>query len=639
MTMLDRMRRHQSWLKWSLFIVVAAFIFLYVPQFLSPGGVSGAAPSDVVASVEGRRITAMDFQRTYMMQLDQLRANAGGNLNDDLIRQLQIGPRLLQQMVNREAVVAEAGRLGLSVSDGELRERLIRFPAFQVNGQFVGSERYRQILDQARPPQRPADFEARLRSDILAEKLQSALTGWIRVSDAEIDEEYQRRNEKVQLDVAVFNGSQFEAGIVPTDADIDAEFKAHPDNYRTPEKRRVSYLSIDSGTLRDTMQVTPQEVQTRYDQNRAMYSTPEQIRASHILFKTEGKDEAAVRKTAEGVLARVKAGGDFAALAKQYSEDPESAVKGGDLDYFARGAMVAEFDQTAWSLKPNEISDLVKSQYGFHIIKLVDHRAAQTRTLDELRPQLEEQIKNEKAQMEAVRVASEIATEIKAPADLDRVAAARKLTVGDSGLFARDEPISGLGFAPNVAAEAFRLEKDKVSGQVPSGQGFVFIALKEIVASALPPLAEVREKVNRRVIEIKATALAADRAKAMAAAAGTNFAAAAKAAGVTVKTTEFIARGASFPEVGISEKLDTVAFKLAKGETSAPVEVAGSVVVLHAKDRQPVDPAARDAARGTLRDEVSQQRRGAFFSAYMAKAMEKMDIQYNTETLKKIIGE
>ena len=218
---------------------MAAFVFLYVPQFLSPTGVSGAAPSDVVASVDGRRITAMDFQRSYAMQLDQLRANAGASLNDDLIRQLQIGPRLLQQMVNREAVVAEAERLGLSVSDGELRERLIRFPAFQVNGQFVGSERYRQILDQARPPQRPADFEARLRSDILAEKLQAALTGWVRVSDAEIDEEFQRRNEKVQLDVAVFNGSQFEAGIVPTDADIEAEFKAHPDNYRTPEKRRV----------------------------------------------------------------------------------------------------------------------------------------------------------------------------------------------------------------------------------------------------------------------------------------------------------------------------------------------------------------------------------------------------------------
>jgi peptidyl-prolyl cis-trans isomerase D len=641
MTMLDRMRRHKSWLKWSLFIVVAAFIFLYVPEFLSPGGMTGAAPTDVVATVDGRRITAMDFQRAYAIQLDQLRASAGTSLDENLLRQLRIGPQLLQRMVNREAVLVEAEKLGLSVSDGELRERLIRFPAFQVNGQFVGTERYRQILDQARPPQRPAEFEASLRNDILAEKLQAALTGWVRVSDAEIDEEYQRRNEKITADVAVFEGNQFEAGIVPTDADIEAEYKAHPDNYRTPEKRRVSYLMIDSGALRDTMTVTAQEVQARYEQNRAMYSTPEQVRASHILLKTEGKDEAAVRKTAEGLLAKIKAGADFAALAKQYSEDPESATRGGDLDYFGRGAMVAEFDQAVWNLTLNQISDLVKTQFGFHIIKLVDRRAAVTRTLDEVRPQLEEQIKIEKAQAEATRLTSEIAGEIKTPADLDRVAAARKLTVGDSGLFTRDEPIAGIGFAPNVAAEAFRLEQDKVSGQVPSGQGFAFIALKEIVAPTLPPLAEVRDRVSRKVVETKAIALAAARAKAMAAAvkSNTSFASAAKTAGVTPRTTEPQPRGSQWPGIGVSEKLDGVAFKLAKGETSDPVEMSGTVVVLHIRDRQAIDPAARDAAREQLRSELSQQRRGAFFSAYMSKAMEKMDIQYNSETLAKIIGE
>ena len=190
-----------------------------------------------------------------------------------------------------------------------------------------------------------------------------------------------------------------------------------------------------------------------------------------------------------------------------------------------------------------------------------------------------------------------------------------------------------------MAAEAFRLEKDKVSGQVPSGQGLAFIGVKEIVPAALPPLADVRERVNRRVIEIKATALAADKAKAMAAAGKGNFAGAAKAAGVPVRTTELIARGATLPDVGISEKVDAIAFKLAKGETSEPIEVGSTVVVVHVKDRQAVDPAARDAARDGLRGELSQQRRGAFFSAYLAKAMEKMDIQYNTDTLKKIIGE
>src|SRR5688500_8746313 len=238
MTMLDRMRRHKSWLKWSLFVVVATFILLYVPQFMSPAGV-GAAPSDVVATVAGRKVTAAKFQRIYAQQLQQMQASYG-SINDDMLRQLQFGPRLLQQLVNSEATVAEAERLGLTVTDGELRERLVRIPAFQLNGQFVGAERYRQLLVSGRPPIRPSEFEAELRSQILAVKLQRALTGWIRVTDADVNEEYGRRNEKVQLDLAVFSASQFKTSIVPTDAEIEAEFKAHPDVYRTPEKRRVS---------------------------------------------------------------------------------------------------------------------------------------------------------------------------------------------------------------------------------------------------------------------------------------------------------------------------------------------------------------------------------------------------------------
>jgi peptidyl-prolyl cis-trans isomerase D len=311
---------------------------------------------------------------------------------------------------------------------------------------------------------------------------------------------------------------------------------------------------------------------------------------------------------------------------------------GGDLDYFGRGAMVAEFDAVAWTLQPNQISDLVQSQFGFHIIKLTDRRAATTRTLDEVKPQLEEQIKAEKAQAEAARLAAELSAEIKTPADLDRVAAARKLTVGDSGLFGRDEAIAGLGFAPSVAAQAFLLEKDKVSGQISTGQAFVFIAVKEVVPPAMPALATVRDRVSQNVVEQTAVARAAEKAREMAQGARANFAAAAKAAGVAVKSTELITRGSALPEIGISPKVDDIAFKLAEGETSAPIEVGAAVVVVRVKARQPIDTAARDAARAALRDELAQQRQGAFFSAYMAKAMESMEIAYNNETVGKILG-
>ena len=633
MTMLDRMRRHRSWLKWILAVVVLTFVLVYVPQFLDRG--NGAGPGDVVATVNGRPIPANVYQRVYTQQISQLRSNYG-QVSDDMIKQLGLGQRLLQQLVNQEAELAEAERLKLTVSDGELRERLLRLPAFTQNGQFVGYPQYRQMLAASRPPIREDEFEADLRKSLLAEKLQAALTGWIRVSDADVDQEYRRRNEKVKLDLAVFNGAQFREGIQPTDAELNAEFAAHQDAYKIPEKRHVKYLSIDATGLRAKMTVTPQEVEARYKDNLQTYSTPEQVRASHILFKTEGKDDATVKKLAESVLAKIKAGSNFAALARQYSDDG-SKDNGGDLDYFAKGAMVPEFDEAVWKMQPGQISDLVKSQFGYHIIMMTGRRAATTRTIDEVRPQLQEQIRDEKAQAEAARVADEVAKEIKAPADIERVAKARGLTSGDSGLFARDEPLAGLGFAPAVASEAFTIEKDKVSGVLKTNQGYAFIALVEIKPSYVPKIDEVKDRVRDAVITTKAVEVAKTKAAAMAQNKG-NFEAAAKAAGATVKTTDFVARGAALPDVGVSDAVDTAAFALKAGETSAPVATESSVVVVHVRERQDVAQAALDSERETLREQLAQQRRQEFFGAYMTKAITKMQIRYNEATVKTLLG-
>jgi peptidyl-prolyl cis-trans isomerase D len=635
MTMLDRMRRHKSWLKWSLGIVVATFILLYVPQFLKTNGV-GAAPGDVVATVNGRPITAGVYQRVYDQQITQLRSSYS-QLTDDMIKQLGLGQRLLQQLVNQEAELAEADRLKLTVSDGELRERLLRMPAFQQNGQFIGYAQYVQMLASSRPPIREDEFEDDLRRSLMAEKLQAAITGWIRVSDADVEQDYRRKNEKVKLDLAIFNGTQFRAGIQPTDAELAAELAAHPDTYKIPEKRQVHYLSIETNALRSKMTVTPQEVETRYRDNIQTYSTPEQVRASHILFKTEGKDDAAVKKLAESVLAKVKAGGDFAALAKQYSDDG-SKDNGGDLDYFSKGTMVPEFENAVWNLQPGQITDLVKSQFGYHIIKMTGRRPASTRTLDEVRPQIQEQIREEKAQAEASRLADEIAKEIKAPADIDRVGKARGLTVGDSGLFARDEPLAGLGFVQTVANEAFSMEKDKVSGALRTSQGYAFIALTDIKPSYAPKLDEVKDKVRDAVITAKAVEIAKSHAEAMAKSSTSNFEAAAKAAGATVRSTDFITRGSAFPDVGVSDALDTAAFALKTGETSAPVATDSAVVVVHLRDRQDIDQSALAAQRETLRTQLTEQRRQEFFSAYMASAIRKMDVRYNESAVKNLLG-
>jgi len=639
MTMLDRMRRHKAWLKWSLGLVVVTFILLYVPSFLDPVAGTGMNPNDAIATVEGRKITVGTYQRVYQQQLMSVRQSYGGQLTDEVIRQLQIPQRVVQQMVDEEATVAAAAKLGLTVSDAELRERILRMPGFQVNGEFVGDARYRQVLAMQRPPLRPSDFEEQLRKGLLSEKLQGAVTAWVQVSDAEAEREYRTQNEKVKLELAVFSAAKFSAGITPTEPEIAAHFTANQETYRTPEKRRVRYLSIDAEALRATRLVTPAEVEARYRESIAQFTAPEQVRASHILFKTgEGKDEAAQRKAAEAMLVRAKAGEDFAELAKKYSEDG-SAPQGGDLNFFAREGMVKPFSDAAFAMQPGQISDIVKSEFGFHIIKTMERKAAGTQPLADVRAQIEEQLKFEKAQAEAQSIGDQAAKEIDDPSDLDRVAKARGLTVSDSGLFSRDEPLAGLGFAPAVAAAAFSLEQGKVSGQLRTNQGLAFITLTEIKAPGIPTLAEVKDRVRSDVIRIKGVELARAKAAAMSQAAQRGaFAAAAKAAGADVKTTELITRGTPYPEVGTSTKIDEAVFGLAKGATSAPIATETAVVVARVADRADVTPDAVAAGKSQMLGQLLQQRRQEFFTAYMSKAKEKMKITFHEAALKTILG-
>jgi peptidyl-prolyl cis-trans isomerase D len=633
--MLDHMRRHKAWLKWSLGLVVVAFVLLYVPSFLKAGGPSS---SDTIATVEGREIKAGNFRILYSQQVDAYRQAYGASLNDQLLKQLGIEQRLIQQMIDQEAVLAEAKRLGLEVTDSEVKARLLRLPALQENGVFVGYDRYHQMLSMNRPPMTPAQFEDELRKNLLSEKVQAAVTGWVTVKDADVEKAYRDRNEKVKLELAVFAANNFRNGIEPTEAEMQAEFAANADAYKVGERRRVRFLSIDAQALRPKVTITDAEIAADYQAKIATYSTPETYRARHILMKTDGQNDEAVKKTMEGILAKAKApGADFAKLATQYSEDEGSKDKGGEYDNVTRGQMVKEFDETAWALKPGEISGLVKTEFGYHIIKLEEHKPAHVKSLAEVKAQIEDQMRWDKAQAEAQKINDEVAPKIKSPGDLDTIAQSRGLIVGDSGLFARDEPMAGIGFEPTVAAEAFTMQPNTVSKSLRTQRGFAFIALVETQAPHAPKLEEVKAKVREDVIRKKAVELAKAKATAVSQSKA-NFAAAAKSAGVDVKKTELIGRGTALPEVGVNGAVDDAVFALPQGAVSQPIPTDTAVIVAHVVEKQAGTPDGLKAEHDGLKTELLQNARQEFFAAYMSKAKAKMKITVNEATVKALIG-
>ena len=505
----------------------------------------------------------------------------------------------------------------------------------------IRDRRYEQLLASQYPPITKGDFEQSLRRSLMIDKLRSAVTDWIAVSDPDLEREYRNRNEKVKLQVVALTADKFRDKVTVNDADVASYYEAHKAEYRKGDSRKIRYALVDRDQLRSKVTVTPQEIESYYNSNVQQFQSPEQVRASHILLKTDGKDEAAVRTQAEDILKQAKApGADFAALAKKYSEDDGSKVNGGDLDYFTKGRMVPEFEQAAFSMQPGQISDLVKSQFGFHIIKVVDKKAAATRSLDEVRSQIQETLTAQRVDQQLADRTRDLDARIQKPADLDTVGKEAGLVVSETGFFARNEPVPGIGPTPDVTNQAFQMKDGEVSRGLQSPRGPMYITVTGRREPYVPNLDEVKDRVREDVIKARAAELSKQKAGEIATTlrSSKDFAAAAKAQGLEAKDTQLITRGSPIPDVGVSPEIDKVAFTLPGGGVSDPIATPTGAVIVRVAERQEVTSDAFRTGKETFRTQLLGERRAQFFDAYMTKAKQAMKIQVNADVAKRIVG-
>ena len=639
MTMLDRMRRHKGWLKWSLALVIFAFVFLYVPGLMDQTGGVGL-PGDVIARVGDQEISLADFQQIYTRQLQAYRLESGGEISEEVLRSLGIDRQILQQMIDGHAALAEAQRLGLEVSNAEVRERILTLPAFQVDGRFIGEASYRQLLQQQRPPLSPRQFEEEIRSEILVNRLQEAVTGWVRVSDAEIADEHRRRNERVRVDVVAFRAADFRDEVEATDDDVSLLFAEESATYEIPEKRRLRFLLVDQTAIFDSFVLTDDELRQYYDANLSQYQTPGQVRASHILLRVDGDDEAVAARAAE-LAAEARAGADFAELARQHSEDETNAENGGDLGPFGRGRMVPEFENAAFALAAGEISDPVRSPFGYHVINVTEKQEEVTQPFAEVRGAIENILKRERSSSRATALARAIAVEATTPETLERAASARGYELQESGFAARGEPILGLGLAQEVSAQAFAIEPGAVAGPIPTPSGPAFVTVIDVQDPYIPELDEVREQVREDVIRKKSLTLAQERAAEAAETlkAADDFVAAAEEAEWAVGASDMVARGAAFPEVGSSAAVEAMAFAMTPGTVSDVVQTGNAAAIVHLVEREEASAADLAENRDTLRNELLFERQSRFFTAYMDNVKARLDITIDLAVLEQALGQ
>ena len=618
--MLDLMRRKKR-LKLILWLVIAA-LALSMLIFFVPGTNMGGffdAPG-VVASVEGRNISAQDFSRLYRRVSSNIRT--ANNIDEETIRAMGLQNQVLDELINYEVMEALAKRFGITITEDELLRAIENNPNLQLDGKFIGAESYKALL--AMNGFTAAEFESSLRRSKLHDKVRDFVTSAVSVRDAELREAYQRSTQKMQIDYVLLEKNDFKKRIKPLAEDIETWFNGHKDAYTFREKRNAQYLLVPY------MQFIPQIEVSEDDILREWNSVPheEMVEAAHILLMiNDPSEEAEVKKRAEEVLKLAKSGQDFAELARKYSEDSGSAENGGYLGSFGRGQMVPEFEAAVFALKPDELSGLVRSQYGYHIIKSIWYSNP---TLESSREQLEAMARNRKL-AELVRQKTEEAGAAAAKlADLSEVVKNLNFTVEvrETGLRQRDEASLDLGISPEMTDEIFSLREVGAWGKpVEHELGFAIPKLTQVELPRPGTFEEFRQQVETDYTDAKAKELMDAEAQKLSAEGIklANLTVAAKGQGLNVKTSqEFTVNGIPDPEIGSNSSFNQAAFALETGAVSAPQPILDNVVVFQVKSRTPFDEAAYEKQEPVLRTQLLESRQDTYFQEYVNRVREGM---------------
>ena len=628
-----------------LLLICAAMVIAFVPGI---GSNDAMSKPGVVAQVGGEEVTAEEVRNTARQMLQQQGAQLGANASVLLPFFAQ---RAADQLIDRQALLVEAQHMGFKATPQEVKDELQhgRYAEyFFPGGNFIGQAEYENMLQRA--DLTPTTFENNVAKEIMISKLQALISGSASVSDAEIKKEFDKQNTKVKFEYAVLKQDDLKKGLHPTAEELKAFYDSHQKEYANsiPEKRKVKFAAIDTSKIAGGIQITHQELQAYYDAHRDQYRVPEQVKVSHILIKTplpgpDGKvDEKGVaeaQRRAEDLLKQLKAGANFEDLAKKYSEDPGSAKQGGSLGWIGRGRTVPEFEKAAFSLPKGQTSDLVKSSYGFHIIRVDDKQEAHMKTLDEVKGEIEPILKQQKAQQAAQNQAQDLLQQSQKQG-LDAAAAAKGVSVTTSDYFSRKDVVPGLGPAPQFMDAVFTASEKSPPAMASTSQGFAVFQLVGVKPQSTPTFDEIRSKVedefkNERsnVLLSQKTQELSDRAKA-----GHDLKKAAKELGATIMTSDFVAPDGQVPDIGSMTGQASVAFGMKPGDISGPINSGANGVVISMLEVQAPTDADYLAKRDQIRDSLLQSKEQELFGLFLTNLRDQMQkagkIKINQDELK-----
>ena len=632
-----------------LLVICAAMVITLVPGGLGSNLGIGGPGAGVVAKVGGQDVTSLEVQRQARQMLRR-QFPRGGPQTAMLLP--YYASQAVQDLINEKAVLSEAERLGLRVTDAELSDELQHSQAASTlfpNGNIAPEEVWDQFarqFDLTVPQLLESEKEF-----LLTRKLRNLVASGVVVTDSQLHDEFQRKNTKVKFDYAVLSQDEIRKGIHPTDDELKAFYDRNKATYNNsiPEKRKVKYVLIDTIKLEAQTPVTQQELQAYYDQHRDEYRVPEQVKISHILIKTplpgadgkvdpKGVEEA--RKKAEDILKQLKASANFADLAKKDSQDTESAKNGGSLGWVQRASIPApEVAKAAFSLPKGQTSDVINAGYGFDILHIDDKQTAQFKTLDQVKEQIEPVLKQQKAARAAENTANTLINQARTDG-LDKAAAAKNLPVVETDFFSRNDSLPGIGTSPQFIDAVFAAREKSPPDVAQLPKGFAVFELLAVKPPATPSFQEIRSRVEQEFKNERVTVLLAQKTQELSdrAKAAHDLKKAAKELGATVKTSDFVLPDGQVPDIGSLSGPAAVVFSMKPGEISGPITAGGHGVVVELLDKQLPTDQEFAQKKDQIRDSLVQTKQNEIFGLFVSNLRQQMEksgkIKINEQELK-----
>ncbi len=639
--MLDFLRKKKR--SFVILLIFFAIIVVFIFWGVGPTPQQGSE-NQVVARVNGISIYGSTYEDAYRRELEYYKRALGDKFSPEVLERLNLRERTINAIIDRILVLKEAERQGMEASPEEVRKRIFSTPIFQQDGVF-SKELYFAILQANRI--KPAEYEDSVRQELLIEKMAESVTRDVTVTDEEVWKKFLVENRKVSLNYIVVEKDRFRELVKPDEESLKKFFKEHGSNYMVPPKVKVLYAGIDKDALLEEVEPKEEEIEAYYKRHMNEYRVPASVKARHILVRpdssTEDKEKAwqEAREKTEKILERVKKGEDFSELAKQFSQDPGSAQKGGELGWFEEGMMVKEFEQAAFSLEKGEVSPIVKTQYGFHIIRVDDKKPGKTISLEEAREEIEERLKRRYATRLARKRMAEFHTLLKKTDNIDELrdqAGRLGITVKVTDYLDAHGGDAELLGDKELKEAAFTLPKGGVSGIIDVDRGFYILKVIDRVEAHMPEFEEVKEKVREDYTEYMATKLAEEKAeeilkKAMA---GEDVKELARKEGLKKGNTVFFSmRDGVIPDLGIFVAQRQAIFTLKKELPLYPevVRHQDGFYIFWLRDSREPSKEAFEKVEERLRDALLMEKRRERFGQWISGLREKADIEIREELL------